>query len=569
MARRFGRIAVTGSWVAALLATALGTAAPAVAQAGFNFTLPGEMTVYPGATGFSTLPATVSGNADGNLVFAFSSQPLTGQTDQHAGLPTGVSFNPDQRDNCKPVAGFTAVYKCNIVGQNYRPGPSLLIAPDAPDSTTYYGAVYLPRGGDLNAAAQRAQSAGSTPADSTHSTSQFRVVTAEHAARNTLTYDTPDVPAGSPTRQTLHVHAVDQGRLRIYFGKQPGQISWSGHDVDVRVTSVATDDKARCTQRPYTLVDATVLIECDVAPGDTDIAYTLYAAPGTESWKLTALADYNIYSYGSKEITARSDFAIQGPPVRDHARLMARDTSGRLYEYTGTGNGDTPFQPRDQIGTAWNTYTTVTRLAPLQEDKSAGDLVARDGAGVLWYYPSYSHIGGPLGDRIRLGAGWNTYTTLTGTGDLTGDGHPDLLARDHNGVLWLYKGTGNPNAPFTDPTRLGAGWNTFSALTSTTDQTGDSHPDLLARDTHGMLWLYKGTGNPNAPFTDPVRLGAGWNAYTQLLSSPDVNADGNADLLARDANGVLWMYKGTDNPNAPYTDPTRIGGGWNTYTQLI
>ncbi|MEV5948962.1 VCBS repeat-containing protein [Streptomyces sp. NPDC051993] len=568
MPRRLGRIAATGGWVAALLAAALGTAAPASADAPFSFTLPGEMTLYPGDTPV-TPPATVSGDADGNLVFAFSSQPLTGQAGQPTGLPTGVSFSPDQRDNCKPVAGFTAVYKCNIVGQNYRPGPRLLIAPDAPDTTTYYGAVYLPRGADLSAAAQQAEAAGATPADGTHATSQFKVVTAEHAALNTLTFNTPDVPASTPTRQTLHIHALDQGRLRIYFGKQPGQIDWSSHGVDVRVTSVATDDKAHCTQRPYTLVDATVLVECDVAPGDTDIAYTLYAAPGTESWKLTALADYNIYSYGSKELTAHSDFAIQGIPVRDRARLMARDTAGRLYEYTGTGNGDTPFQPRYQIGTAWNTYTAVTRLSPLQEDKAAGDLVARDAAGVLWYYPSYLHIGGPLGDRIRLGAGWNTYTTLTGAGDLTGDGYPDLLARDSAGTLWLYKGTGNPNAPFVDPTRLGAGWNAFTALTSTTDQTGDGKPDLLARDHNGVLWLYKGTGNPNAPFVDPTRLGAGWNAYTQLLASADLNADGHPDLLARDSAGTLWLYKGTGNPTAPFTDPTRVGGGWNTFSQLI
>ncbi|MGW2450115.1 hypothetical protein ACWCTA_02415, partial [Streptomyces sp. NPDC001704] len=436
MPRRFGRIAVTGSWVAALLATALGTAAPAAAQDDFSFTLPGEMTFYPGDTAVSTPPAAVSGNADGNLVFAFSSQPLTGPAGQQAGLPTGVSFNPEQVNYCHPVPGFTAVYKCNIVGQNFRPGPSLLIAPDAPDSTTYYGAVYLPRGGDLNAAAQQAQTAGTTPADGTHATSQFKVVSAEHLARNTLTFSTPDLPAGAPTQQTLRIHAVDKGRLEIYFAMPPGQISSSGHILNVQLTNLTTGNTAQCTLGPYTFIDHR--ISCSVDPGDTDITYTLTAAPGSESWKFSAQATYNIYSYGSHYLTAQGDFAIQGLPVRDHARLMARDTSGRLYEYTGTGNGDTPFQPRYQIGTAWNTYTTVTRLAPLLQDKSAGDLVARDGAGVLWYYPSYSHLGGPLGDRIRLGAGWNTYTTLTGAGDLTGDGHPDLLARDTHGVLWLY-----------------------------------------------------------------------------------------------------------------------------------
>ncbi|MFD7161923.1 FG-GAP repeat domain-containing protein [Streptomyces violascens] len=566
MPRRFRHIAITGSWVAALLATALGTATLSAAQDAFSFTLPGEMTLYPGDTAFSTPPATVSGNADGNLVFAFSSQPLTGQADQPVGLPTGVSFNPDQVDNCKPVDGYTAVYKCNITGQ-YRPGPRLIIAPDAPDTTTYYGAVYLPRGGDLNAAAQQAQSAGVTPADGTHATSQFKVFSAEHLARNTLTFTSPDLPAGSPTRQTLRVHAVDKGRLEIYFAVQPGQISGSGHTLNISLTNLTTGSTTQCTLGPYTFIDHRV--SCAIEPGDSDITYMLTPAPGSESWKLSAVAQLNVFSYGSHYVTAQGDFAVQGTPLRDRARLMARDTSGRLYEYTGTGNGDAPFNPRDQIGTAWNTYTAITRLSPLQEDKSAGDLIARDSAGILWYYPSYSHIGGPLGDRIRLGAGWNTFNTLTGAGDLTGDSHPDLLARDTRGVLWLYRGTGNPNAPFTDPVRLGAGWNTYSNLTGSTDLTGDSKQDLLARDTSGVLWLYKGTGNPNAPFTDRVRLGAGWNTYNQLLASADLNADGHPDLLARDAKGTLWLYKGTGNPNAPFTDPTRIGGGWNTYSNLI
>ena len=44
----------------------------------------------------------------------------------------------------------------------------------------------------------------------------------------------------------------------------------------------------------------------------------------------------------------------------------------------------------------------------------------------------------------RLGAGWGAFTSLVGAGDLTGDGRADLIARDGNGKLWLYPGTGGP-----------------------------------------------------------------------------------------------------------------------------
>ncbi|WP_322899750.1 FG-GAP-like repeat-containing protein, partial [Actinacidiphila rubida] len=61
-------------------------------------------------------------------------------------------------------------------------------------------------------------------------------------------------------------------------------------------------------------------------------------------------------------------------------------------------------------------------------------------------------------------AGWNAYTLMAGTGDVTGDGRADLVARDASGALWLYKGTGSASAPFAARTKVGAGWNTYNAL---------------------------------------------------------------------------------------------------------
>ncbi len=44
--------------------------------------------------------------------------------------------------------------------------------------------------------------------------------------------------------------------------------------------------------------------------------------------------------------------------------------------------------------------------------------------------------------RERVGGGWNAYSALVGTGDLSGDGRTDLLARDTAGKLWRYASTG-------------------------------------------------------------------------------------------------------------------------------
>ena len=39
----------------------------------------------------------------------------------------------------------------------------------------------------------------------------------------------------------------------------------------------------------------------------------------------------------------------------------------------------------------------------------------------------------------RLGTSWNSYDLISAAGDLTGDGVPDLVARDRSGVLWVLR----------------------------------------------------------------------------------------------------------------------------------
>ncbi|MDP9696099.1 UNVERIFIED_ORG: hypothetical protein J2X79_003678, partial [Arthrobacter globiformis] len=82
-----------------------------------------------------------------------------------------------------------------------------------------------------------------------------------------------------------------------------------------------------------------------------------------------------------------------------------------------------------------------------------------DTSGVLWFYPGNGK--GSFSTRTRIGSGWNAMTSITGTGDLNGDGKADLLARDTSGVLWFYPGNGKGS--FSTRTRIGSGWNAMTA----------------------------------------------------------------------------------------------------------
>ncbi|WP_344075771.1 N-acetylmuramoyl-L-alanine amidase [Streptomyces crystallinus] len=256
-------------------------------------------------------------------------------------------------------------------------------------------------------------------------------------------------------------------------------------------------------------------------------------------------------------------------PGTTRYNLLGRDSSGVLWQYQGTGSASAPFYGRYKVGGGWQGYNTVSAMTALRAD-GTGDMVARDGTGTLWYYQGSGNPNVPFKGRLKVGGGWQTYNFLTGARDLNGDGKADLIARDGSGVLWYYQGTGTPAAPFAARVRIGGGWQGYNAMVSTGDLNGDGRADLVARDGSGVLWYYKGTGTPTAPYAPRVQVGGGWQGYNALLGPSDLNGDGKGDLVARDSSGVLWYYKGTGSATgAPFAARVQVGGGWQMFNLLV
>ncbi|MFE7515827.1 tachylectin-related carbohydrate-binding protein [Streptomyces sp. NPDC057540] len=232
------------------------------------------------------------------------------------------------------------------------------------------------------------------------------------------------------------------------------------------------------------------------------------------------------------------------------AALTVLTTAGTTAATAGT------VRPRGGplVGPAADTGTPDASRRPT--------VLARDKAGVLWQYESSGRADRPLGARERVGGGWNVYTAITSLTSRTAAGEGDLVARDKAGVLWYYRGSGDPDAPFEPRVRIGGGWNQYTALAA-------NNGGLVARDKDGRLWLHRATGS-----NDPARmlgtrelLGGGWNTYTLIASR-----GGGYELVARDASGVLWAYgprySPAQNPGA-YGPRTRVGGGWNVYDSVV
>ncbi|MFD5429483.1 FG-GAP repeat domain-containing protein [Streptomyces sp. NPDC127084] len=532
--------------------------------------MPGEGYVGVAPTGSG---GSHDGRPDGTWVYALSKKELKSGA-WTGGLPSGLKADWSQFPSCKPQARITGVYLCDVNDSGDSPGPEVSAAANAAHGlTAYVGLVYVPRGADLDKGIKEAQTAASRPVDGRHTHASIAVKSRAHVALNTMKPATATLPAGGSVKHTVKLHAVDKGKLNISFPPAPGFRGWDEGELKVQVDSITSNDPAGA-ECDHSLGEIGWGSEarCDVKkPGDYTVTYTLKAAATAPAWKLRAEMTYDVYNYGTFNPEARSDFGISSSvPVIQRYRLVGRDAEGGLWDYKGTGKARSLFDPVDPVGWDgdWNRYSAITRLGPITVQSSGPGAVARDKAGVLWFYRT-SGDGGIYKTRLKVGSGWQIYNSLTGAADLTGDKKADLLARDASGVLWLYPGTGNTAAPFGVRTKIGAGWGVYNSLAGGTDVTGDGRADLVARDTAGKQWLYAGTGTAAKPFGGRVQVGTSWQIYNSVVAPGDLNSDGRADLVARDKTGVLWYYKGTGVAAKPYAARVKVSGGWQRFNLLF
>ncbi|CAG7607149.1 trypsin-like serine protease [Actinacidiphila bryophytorum] len=281
---------------------------------------------------------------------------------------------------------------------------------------------------------------------------------------------------------------------------------------------------------------------------------------GVVSWGVQDCVEKGAYSVFSRV----SAFAGAIDPRLDDtdithdgkADLLAVTPAGATYYYASKG---TTVNGRVADGNLAG--TGMIRQTDLNRD-GFQDVLARTTDGQLYF------LNGQAGTSdIRLGAGWNAMRALVAPGDLNGDGLPDLVATDTGGTMWYYPGNGNGTVGARHS--VGGGWNIYNGVIyGKGDLSGDGRPDLVARDSAGVMWLYKGSGSATKPFQTRTRIGAGWNIYNIIATVGDITGDGHADLVARDSSGVLWLYKGTGSATAPLAARTEICAGWNIYNKL-
>ncbi|MCM2426073.1 FG-GAP-like repeat-containing protein [Streptomyces sp. RKAG337] len=238
---------------------------------------------------------------------------------------------------------------------------------------------------------------------------------------------------------------------------------------------------------------------------------------------------------------------------------FGRRADGHLYDYEPAGTGG--FRSAVDLGGGFGNATAI-----VQNNVSAAgasDLYFRMG-GALYYTAERGT------ETKLLGSGWDQYDLLAAGGNFGGAAQPDLIAREPSGVLWLYQA--GADGVLAAKVRLGTGFQGMDRIIGRADFTGDGKADLITRSTGGTLFLFPGSGNAvtDAVCTGRLTVSAGWNTYNVLISTGDQDGDGKADLIASDAAGALWLFKGTGDSAAPFAARVQIGSsGWSSFNTLF
>jgi GH25 family lysozyme M1 (1,4-beta-N-acetylmuramidase) len=241
---------------------------------------------------------------------------------------------------------------------------------------------------------------------------------------------------------------------------------------------------------------------------------------GASAWYTPALkvgnGGWNAYT----SIIGTRDF--NGDGTND---LIAVRSDGTLWFYAGTGKPSSTsegYKPALKIGNGgWNAYSHI--IAGDFNGDGKPDLLATNTNGTLWFYAgtqTSTGVNAWYTKAAKVGnGGWSAYDKLISTGDLNKDGKPDFLATRPDGTLWFYAGTGKASSTsggYAPAVRIGSGWNAYSSIVGVGDWNGDSIADLLGVRNDGTLWFYADTGStggPEAGFYTATLIGHGWNIY--------------------------------------------------------
>ncbi len=262
---------------------------------------------------------------------------------------------------------------------------------------------------------------------------------------------------------------------------------------------------------------------------------------------------------------ASEDFVKEMVPLGDldlgdgRPEILTVSVVGGVELY---GNASTTgFSQRRWTSGGFHIYNKVFSPGDVNGDRRA-DLMARTYGGDLYIFLATGDPSHPFMGRVLVGHGWQVYDQIIGLGDNDGDGKGDVLARTPDGALKFYGSTGDALNPFKAPVHMGHSWNRFNQIVPVDDQDGDGDTEVWAREKDGTLRAYGGSGTGTYDTIETISKTGAWAGVSQFAGAGNLPATGKEELLARDKAGRLYWYYSLNNGKLSARQYLENAGNW-------
>ncbi|CAL9650527.1 hypothetical protein SUDANB96_06642 [Streptomyces sp. enrichment culture] len=240
-----------------------------------------------------------------------------------------------------------------------------------------------------------------------------------------------------------------------------------------------------------------------------------------------------------------------------YADLLRVDADGDLWRHYGRSTGQIAAD-ECKIGFGWKNTKLIARAGDVDKDGDE-DLYALDNNGVLRFYEGDRNSELFTRAPREIAQGLSAVNQLAVSPDMTGDGNPDLIARTSDGTLT--RSSTATDGGIGEAVVLSSGFGAYDTVLAPGDLTGDGRPDILARTPGGDLHRF--AGKADGTLDVGVKVGSGWNVFSQILMPGNLDGDvtGHNDLLgikphsATDPKKDIFLYRGTGDPAAPFPNP--------------
>jgi len=198
----------------------------------------------------------------------------------------------------------------------------------------------------------------------------------------------------------------------------------------------------------------------------------------------------------------------------------------------------------------------VLALGDCNEDGRA-DLVAGGNCGMIRIISSTGHFGSPQWPEVNYQIDHGSAMSIPALGDVTSDGHCDLLVLLADGTVRVYPHTGSFQEPYMESTYtnnlLGQAVPDAVGL-ACADINYDGRMDVLVSDTAGRIWEFEQNTSGSFVLRNKVwgGSGAGFANYLRIAVG-DVDGDGDVDAVGGVAEGGLVNLR-----NPGFAVPTNL-----------